>query len=83
MTRSQMEDPGLWDLRLRWTGLISEIWGFHGGLNHLLLSLSEWVGNYEFCRQLIQLLGRVMSPSQGCYFHRSTQTQNTDIHPCL
>jgi hypothetical protein len=34
-------------------------------------------------RQFVGLLGRVISPSQGRYLHRTTQTQNKRKHPCL
>jgi hypothetical protein len=34
-------------------------------------------------RQLVGLLGRGISLSQGRYLHRTTQTQNKRTHPCL
>jgi hypothetical protein len=34
-------------------------------------------------RQSIALLGQGISPPQGCYLHRTTQTQNKCKHPCL
>jgi hypothetical protein len=39
--------------------------------------------NYVF-RHMVGLLGRVISPSQGLYLHRTTQHRKTrDKHPCL
>jgi hypothetical protein len=38
----------------------------------------------ELFRHMVGLLGRVFSPSQGLYLHRTTQHRKTrDIHPCL
>jgi hypothetical protein len=39
---------------------------------------------FELFRQMVGLLGRVISPSQGLYLHRTTQHRKTrDKHPCL
>jgi hypothetical protein len=44
----------------------------------------ELIWNYGPYRQLVGLLGRGISPSQGRYLRRTTQTQeHPDIHPCL
>jgi hypothetical protein len=38
----------------------------------------------ELFRHTVGLLGRVISPSQGLYLHRTTQHRKTrDKHPCL
>jgi hypothetical protein len=38
----------------------------------------------ELFRHMVGLLGRVISPSQGLYLHRTTQHRKTrDKHPCL
>jgi hypothetical protein len=38
----------------------------------------------ELFRHMVWLLGRVISPSQGLYLHRTTQHRKTrDKHPCL
>jgi hypothetical protein len=36
----------------------------------------------ELFRHMVRLLGRVISPSQGLYLHRTTQ-KDADKHPCL
>jgi hypothetical protein len=43
------------------------------------------VGGFLNClRHMVGLLGRVISPSQGLYLHRTTQQRKTrDKHPCL
>jgi hypothetical protein len=38
----------------------------------------------DLLRHMVGLLGRVISPSQGLYLHRTTPTQkDADKHPCL
>jgi hypothetical protein len=37
----------------------------------------------ELFRHMVGLLGRVISPSQGLYLHRTTQHKDADKHPCL
>jgi hypothetical protein len=39
--------------------------------------------SFLILRQSVGLLGRGISPSQGCYLHRTTQTQNKRRHPCM
>jgi hypothetical protein len=39
--------------------------------------------SFLIARQSVGLLGRGISPSQGHYVHRTTQTQNKRKHPCL
>jgi hypothetical protein len=50
------------------------------GLGSLACSHSELLWNYESHWQLVGLHRRGISPSQGRYLHRATQTQKADIH---
>jgi hypothetical protein len=55
------------------------------GLGCLACAHSELINSEscEFCKQLVGLLGRVISPTYGHYLRRTTQTQNKRRHPCL
>jgi hypothetical protein len=37
----------------------------------------------DLFRHMVGLLGRVISPSQGLYLHKSTTQKDADKHPCL
>jgi hypothetical protein len=48
------------------------------------LAASHIGGVLELFRHMVGLLGRVISPSQGLYLHRTTQHRKTRYkHPCL
>jgi hypothetical protein len=57
----------------------------HQWLYSPLLGRGLFFSSAIFSTWTVELLGRVISPSQGCYLHRATQTQNKRIykHPCL
>jgi hypothetical protein len=48
------------------------------------LAASHIRGFFSYIRHMVGLPGRVISPSQGLYLHRTTQHRKTrDKHPCL
>jgi hypothetical protein len=48
------------------------------------LAASHIGGFLNYIIRMVGLLGRVISPSQGLYLHRTTQHRKTrDKHPCL
>jgi hypothetical protein len=57
---------------------------FSGSTVLIRTRASSHVRFLELFRHMVGLLGRVISPSQGLFLHRTTQHRKTrDKHPCL
>jgi hypothetical protein len=67
------------------TAPISRLFFFYCGSTVLIRTqAASHMRFLELFRHMVGLLGRVISPSQGLYLHRTTQHRKTrDKHPCL